>query len=167
MEYIDFAYVLSTSLTPITLISGAGFLLMTMSGRYEHTTGRVRELLQAKDLAGYENPELDEEIELIFRRATLLKKAILLVTLSATFSGLLVLSSVVESMFNVPLEIVKSILLLISVGLIVLDFGAGSGDERTPHGQHARLNALHKKMPELFCRSPAFFVAFSFPQPRL
>lgn len=24
MEYIDFAYVLSTSLTPITLISGAG-----------------------------------------------------------------------------------------------------------------------------------------------
>lgn len=41
-------------------------------------------------------------------------------TLSATFSGLLVLSSVVESMFNVPLEIVKSILLLISVGLIVL-----------------------------------------------
>ena len=59
MEYIDFAYVLSTSLTPITLISGAGFLLMTMSGRYEHTTGRVRELLQAKDLAGYENPELD------------------------------------------------------------------------------------------------------------
>ena len=120
MEYIDFAYVLSTSLTPITLISGAGFLLMTMSGRYEHTTGRVRELLQAKDLAGYENPELDEEIELIFRRATLLKKAILLVTLSATFSGLLVLSSVVESMFNVPLEIVKSILLLISVGLIVL-----------------------------------------------
>lgn len=58
MEYIDFAYVLSTSLTPITLISGAGFLLMTMSGRYEHTTGRVRELLQAKDLAGYENPEL-------------------------------------------------------------------------------------------------------------
>ena len=56
MEYIDFAYVLSTSLTPITLISGAGFLLMTMSGRYEHTTGRVRELLQAKDLAGYENP---------------------------------------------------------------------------------------------------------------
>ena len=27
--------------------------------------------------------------------------------------------------------------------------------------------ALHKKMPELFCRSPAFFVAFSFPQPRL
>ena len=117
MEYIDFAYVLSTSLTPITLISGAGFLLMTMSGRDEHTTGRVIELLQAKDLAGYENPELDEEIELIFRRATLLKKAILLVTLSATFSGLLVLSSVVESMFNVP---VKSILLLISVGLIVL-----------------------------------------------
>ncbi len=53
-------------------------------------------------------------------RAALLKKAILLVVLSAACSGLLVLASVVEAMFGTPLETLKGILLLGAVGLIVI-----------------------------------------------
>ena len=94
MNHIDFAQVLSAALTPITLISGVGLLLLTMSARYAHTTGRVRQLLRTRNLIGNNDPKLNHAIELIFMRAALLKKAILLVVLSAACSGLLVLGAV-------------------------------------------------------------------------
>ena len=120
MNHIDFAQVLSAALTPITLISGVGLLLLTMSARYAHTTGRVRQLLRTRNLIGNNDPKLNHAIELIFMRAALLKKTILLVVLSAACSGLLVLASVVEAMFGTPLETLKGILLLGAVGLIVI-----------------------------------------------
>lgn len=120
MDHVNFAYVLSSALTPITLISGVGLLLMTMSARYAHTTGRVRELLKTRSLVGNGDSDLDHAIELIFTRAALLRKAILFVALSATFSGLLVLASVIEALFGSPLETLKSLFLLCSVGFIVI-----------------------------------------------
>lgn len=74
MNHIDFAQVLSAALTPITLISGVGLLLLTMSARYAHTTGRVRQLLRTRNLIGNNDPKLNHAIELIFMRAALLKK---------------------------------------------------------------------------------------------
>ena len=75
MNHIDFAQVLSAALTPITLISGVGLLLLTMSARYAHTTGRVRQLLRTRNLIGNNDPKLNHAIELIFMRAALLKKS--------------------------------------------------------------------------------------------
>ncbi len=39
---VTYAATLSNALTPITLISGVGLLLLAMSARYNHTTDRVR-----------------------------------------------------------------------------------------------------------------------------
>ena len=50
MNHIDFTLILSSALTPITLISGVGLLLLTMSARYDHTTARVRQLLHADEM---------------------------------------------------------------------------------------------------------------------
>ena len=83
MNHIDFSLILSSALTPITLISGVGLLLLTMSARYDHTTARVRQLLHADEMTGGTDPHLAEAIELIFHRAELLRKAILFVVLSA------------------------------------------------------------------------------------
>ena len=46
MPHIDFASILSSALTPITLISGVGLLLMAMSSRYAQACDRVRENLR-------------------------------------------------------------------------------------------------------------------------
>ena len=86
MNHIDFSLILSSALTPITLISGVGLLLLTMSARYDHTTARVRQLLHADEMTGGTDPHLAEAIELIFHRAELLRKAILFVVLSAACS---------------------------------------------------------------------------------
>ena len=120
MEHLDFSYVLSSTLTPITLISGVGLLLMTMSARYAHTTDRLRQLLKALEMTADPGKHLGASIKLLFQRATLLRKAILLVVLSAACSGLLVLTCTVEAMFGNQLETLKHLFLLCSVGLIVV-----------------------------------------------
>lgn len=120
MPTSDFTLILSSALTPITLISGVGLLLMTMSARYAHTTERVRQLLKTRDMIGYQDKRLNDSIELIFHRAELLKRAILFVVLSAAFSGLLVLTSTIEALFGLEFSSLKHIELLISVGFIVI-----------------------------------------------
>ena len=119
MDHIDFSYILSSALTPITLISGVGLLLMTMSSRYSHTTDRVRQLLKSLEMTADPSATMRDSVRLLFQRAALLRKAILLVVLSAACSGLLVLTFAVEAMFNTPLQTPKLLFLLCSVGLIV------------------------------------------------
>ena len=107
MNNLDFVSVLSSALTPVTLISGVGLLMLTMSARYAHTTNRIRELLKTRlqlltagQLTKDDLKLIDEEILLIFHRSKLLKRAILFVVMSAAFSGLLVLTSVIATVFG-------------------------------------------------------------------
>lgn len=126
MNNIEFVSVLNSALTPVTLISGVGLLMLTMSARYAHTTNRIRELLKSRlqlvDLPDKsEEVELvDEEILLIFHRSKLLKRSILFVVMSAAFSGLLVLTSVLSTMFCLNLRSVEDLLLFLAVGFIVI-----------------------------------------------
>ena len=40
----SFAALLTNSITPVTLISGVGLMMLCMTARYNHTTDRVRQL---------------------------------------------------------------------------------------------------------------------------
>ncbi len=126
MNNIEFVSVLSSALTPVTLISGVGLLMLTMSARYALATNRIRELLKSRlqlvdQLAKSDEVKLTgEEILLIFHRARLLKRSILFVVISAAFSGLLVLTSVLATMFSLNLRSIEDLLLFLAVGSIVL-----------------------------------------------
>ena len=120
MQQVDFSILLSAALAPITLISGVGLLLMTMSARYIHTATRTRQLLHRQSLEGEWDAELEREIDIIFSRAALLRKAILAVVLSATFAALLIFESVAASLFGWQTEVMKPILLLVSAACIVV-----------------------------------------------
>lgn len=127
MNNLDFVSVLSSALTPVTLISGVGLLMLTMSARYAHTTNRIRELLKARQqpLAGENVAKddlrlVDEEILLIFHRSKLLKRSILFVVMSAAFSGLLVLTSVIATVFGINLRLGEDLFLFTAVGFIVI-----------------------------------------------
>ena len=45
---VEFSATLSDALAPVTLISGVGLLLVSMSARYCHATSRIRQLLNEK-----------------------------------------------------------------------------------------------------------------------
>lgn len=118
---IDYSTVLSAALTPITLISGVGLLLVSMTNRYNHSTDRLRQLLRESNaIAPRRDDDLEHAIDLIFLRVKLLRKAILLVVLSGMFSSLLVLMSVLEIALGANFVLIKSLLLLIAVVLVVI-----------------------------------------------
>ena len=72
---IPFDAVVSNALTPITLISGVGLVMLCMTNRYNHTVDRIRQLLQLyADSTNTEEPDLLEEIHLIYYRSSLLLK---------------------------------------------------------------------------------------------
>lgn len=50
----SFAALLTNSITPVTLISGVGLMLLCMTARYNHTTDRVRQLLKRREDGDYE-----------------------------------------------------------------------------------------------------------------
>ncbi|MEF9996986.1 MAG: DUF2721 domain-containing protein [Burkholderiaceae bacterium] len=118
---IEFHSTLAAALTPITLISGVGLLLLSMTNRYNHATDRVRQLLRERAaIAPRQDPVLEQAIHLIFARAGLLKNAILCVAVSAALSGALVLATVIEGLLGIGLPAIKAVMLVGAVGLIVI-----------------------------------------------
>ena len=157
MNHIDFSLILSSALTPITLISGVGLLLLTMSARYDHTTARVRQLLHADEMTGGTDPHLAEAIELIFHRAELLRKAILFVVLSAACAGLLVLTSTLGAIFDLDLDTAKHVFLLASVAMIVIP----QRTSRLKWEPHSKLSASAYITDETKAPAGAFVVVLN------
>ena len=118
---VEFSATLSDALAPVTLISGVGLLLVSMSARYCHATSRIRQLLaERKEESEDFHEEIDQSIDLIYKRASLLKTGILTLMISAAFSSLQVLVIVIERFFSLDLSLMKSTMLLASVIFIVI-----------------------------------------------
>ena len=118
---VEFSATLSDALAPVTLISGVGLLLVSMSARYCHATSRIRQLLaERKEESEDFHEEIDQSIDLIYKRASLLKTGILTLMSSAAFSCLQVLVIVIERLFSLDLSLMKSTMLLASVIFIVI-----------------------------------------------
>lgn len=118
---VEFSATLSDALAPVTLISGVGLLLVSMSARYCHATSRIRQLLaERKEESEDFHEEIDQSIVLIYKRASLLKTGILTLMISAAFSSLQVLVIVIERLFSLDLSLMKSTMLLASVIFIVI-----------------------------------------------
>lgn len=118
---VEFSATLSDALAPVTLISGVGLLLVSMSARYCHATSRIRQLLaERKEESEDFHEEIDQSIDLIYKRASLLKTGILTLMISAAFSSLQVLVIVIERLFSLHLSLMKSTMLLASVIFIVI-----------------------------------------------
>ena len=114
----SFAALLTNSITPVTLISGVGLMLLCMTARYNHTTDRVRQLLKRREDGDYEK-EPDLEIHLIFRRSRYLRRAMLSLVLSDVCSGLIVATNVAAHLSNLNFVTLSSIWLAFALALIV------------------------------------------------
>lgn len=82
----SFNELLASALAPITLISGVGLLMLSMSARYNHATSRIRLLMNERldpKLTDDERADIDDEIDFIFHRAGLLRRGEFCVVLSA------------------------------------------------------------------------------------
>ena len=134
LSIVEFNQALAGALTPITLISGVGLLMICMTNRYNHATNRIRQLMAKRDTseARFE-PDIDAEIEIIYLRASLLRRGVLSVATSAVFSALLVTVSVCSRFFDIDLSALEGITLVAAITLIVVSacFSRQKSDSRS------------------------------------
>lgn len=118
----EFNQSLALALGPITLISGVGLLMICMTNRYNHATNRIRQLMKKRheDASQALLPIIDEEIDLLYMRALLLRRGMLSVALSALLSALLVAVSVGSRFLGINLMVLESVILVAATLLIVL-----------------------------------------------
>ena len=124
---IPFEHVISNALTPITLISGVGLVMLCMTNRYNHTVDRIRQLLQKiQDSDTEDEPDLLEEIHLIFYRSVLLRRAILSIAISAVSAGLMIATNIVAYYLHTDLSVLAFVWLCVALGAIILATGTFS-----------------------------------------
>lgn len=87
----DFTTILQASISPVALISGVGLLLLSLTNRFGRMADRARDLCaQIAAASGPEADNLDVQIRILYRRATILRASISLAATSILLSCLLV-----------------------------------------------------------------------------
>ncbi len=116
----EFNRLLLEALTPITLISSVGLLMLCMTARYNHTTNRIRQLMSRRRTGGATlEPDIDNEIRIIHRRAALLRRGTILLTLSTVCSSCLIAVSAAHSFLGLHYDAIGACLLMLAVLLII------------------------------------------------
>lgn len=89
----DMVTILQTAVSPVILISGVGLLLLTMTNRLGRTIDRARELADESEKADSADRErLKAQLEILWRRARLIRLAIIFAAGCALFGALLVIT---------------------------------------------------------------------------
>ena len=84
---------LRDAVSPVILISGVGLLLLTMTNRLARAIDRSRILKREfKDASETDRPRLQSQINILYRRAKIIRFSILSAVLSALMAALLVVS---------------------------------------------------------------------------
>lgn len=108
--------ILQTAISPVTLISGVGLLVLSMTNRFARTTDRARELARA---ARRESPDLAAnlhvQIQILYRRSRLLLYAISLALASVFFISVVIVSLFIGSVLNLDQHIWIGLLFTLSL----------------------------------------------------
>ena len=86
---------------PVILISGVGLLLLTMTNRLGRTIDRARQLKhEVATLTGNEREQVQAQVDIIFRRAKIIRLAILFAVTSALLAAVLVMTLFLTAWFH-------------------------------------------------------------------
>ncbi len=83
--------VLQASISPVALISGVGLLILSQTNRLGRVMDRLRDLVDKRRRGATADINLTQQIEVLHRRARLLKGAVSAAVFCALLAGLLVL----------------------------------------------------------------------------
>ena len=101
--------ILSASIAPVIVISGVGLLLLSMTNRYSRVLERARELVKEIDAAPDESRRglLVEQLQITYRRARILRRAIILSSVSILFVALTVFSLFANQVLGAAVDYVS------------------------------------------------------------
>lgn len=116
----EFHQLLIETLSPISLIPSVGLFMLCMTARYIHATNRIRQLMeQRKQFQDTKDPDIDEEITILFRRALLLRRGTIALALSAVCTSILIAMTATHHSMSFDYDTLGSAVLILIVILLV------------------------------------------------
>ncbi len=109
--------ILQTAIGPAILISGIGLLLLTMTNRLGRVVDLARVLNASLLSANADNKaKLAEQIRILWRRMHLIRLAIILASVSALLSSILIIVLFVSTLWNIEIAWIIALLFIITMG---------------------------------------------------
>jgi hypothetical protein len=113
MQFNELIPILQASVSPVIMISGVGLLILSMTNRFGRVIDRSRQLGDALNHAPQQERErLKPQLEILFRRARLLRAAITFATLSVLVAAVLVVALFLAAFLNVEVVLLVAILFI-------------------------------------------------------
>ena len=85
--------VLQQAVAPVILISGVGLLLLSLTNRFGRAVDRSRQLIrERRELGEADRRQLDDQVNVLYRRARLIQQAIILGASSVLFAAVLIIT---------------------------------------------------------------------------
>jgi len=112
--------VIQTAVGPVILISGVGLLLLSMTNRFGRVLDRAR--LLARELpvaAATEREHLAVQLAVLYRRAKLIRLAIILATASLLLAGLLIISLFFAALLQVEEALLVTLCFILCMASLI------------------------------------------------
>ncbi len=120
MHLTDLVPILQMAVGPVILISGVGLLLLSMTNRLGRVIDRSRLIAESLRKAGArDKPSLSSQLQILSRRARLVRLAIILATLSVLMAAVLVIALFLAALFGLEIGAVVILLFATCMGSLI------------------------------------------------
>ena len=105
--------VLQVAIGPVILISGVGLLLLTLTNRYGRTIDRSRQLVrELRECSEEDRQRLTGQVEILYRRARLIRLSILLAGISVLLASVLIIVLFLTALWKLEVGLLISLLFI-------------------------------------------------------
>ena len=121
MQFTEYTSIVQTAVSPVILISGVGLLILSMTNRFGRVLDRSRQLQDTLRIASAgERKRLGSQLEILIKRARLLRLAISFATLSALVAAILVIALFFTAFLHVEAVLFNAILFIACLVSLIL-----------------------------------------------
>jgi hypothetical protein len=112
--------VIQTAVGPVILISGVGLLLLSMTNRFGRIVDRSRLLARELPAATVAEREfLTVQLTILYRRARIIRLAIILATASVLLAGLLVISLFLAALLHLEAALLVTLCFILCMAALI------------------------------------------------
>jgi hypothetical protein len=112
--------VLQVAIGPVILISGVGLVLLSLTNRFGRAIDRSRQLgREMREAGSAERQKLALQVEVLYRRARVIRLSIILATLSILLAAVLIIGLFVAALLQLEAGLVISLLFICCMSSLI------------------------------------------------
>ncbi len=117
--------VLQVAISPVIVISGVGLLLLSLTNRFGRAIDRSRQLgHEMRETAEAERPRLAEQIQILYRRAEVIRVSIIMGVLSVLLAAILIIVLFLSVLMTLEVGLVIALLFIACMLCLIVCLGA-------------------------------------------